>query len=97
MSKCSHCQLERTPEDHDGCLGVLHGLMNACCGHGGIREPYVQFIDGSCICGEDAAIIQNILIRNRNKIKVDRNIYFMKNGERMGIQKVNKLLKQIGL
>ena len=40
---CNHCGLPQTPEGHDGCLGTLPGVMNACCGHGVEREAYVQY------------------------------------------------------
>ncbi|APC48975.1 hypothetical protein BME96_12575 [Virgibacillus halodenitrificans] len=43
---CGHCGLSNTTEGHDGCLGALRGVMNACCGHGNINEAYVQFDDG---------------------------------------------------
>lgn len=59
--KCKHCGKDPTKEDHDGCLGTLPGLMNACCGHGEENEAYVQFLDGSRIAGKDAITIQNIL------------------------------------
>jgi hypothetical protein len=44
---CAHCGLESTPEGHDGCLGALEGVTNACCGHGEPETAYVQFDDGS--------------------------------------------------
>lgn len=31
---CGHCGRKFTKEGHDGCLGALVGVMNACCGHG---------------------------------------------------------------
>ncbi len=40
---CGHCGLKRTPEGHDGCIGKLKGVMNACCGHGDSSIAYVQF------------------------------------------------------
>lgn len=40
---CGHCNLKRTPEGYDGCVGELQGVMNACCGHGDYRMAYVQF------------------------------------------------------
>lgn len=40
---CEHCGLEVTPEGHDGCIGTLEGVMNACCGHGKPEAAYVQF------------------------------------------------------
>ncbi|WP_431785857.1 hypothetical protein [Paenibacillus lactis] len=58
---CGYCHLQTTPEGHDGCLGTLPGLMNACCGHGVNKEAYVQFIDSTCVRGEDAIAIMNIL------------------------------------
>jgi hypothetical protein len=65
---CGHCNLERTTEGHDGCLGTLPGLMNACCGHGGNAEGvYVQFLDGTCIRDNDAKTIIEILKRNITK------------------------------
>jgi hypothetical protein len=58
---CGHCSMSNTPEGHDGCLGTLKGIMNACCGHGQTNESYVQFLDGHCVHGEDANTILNIL------------------------------------
>jgi hypothetical protein len=58
---CGNCGSNPTKEGHDGCLGELKGLMNACCGHGDEREAYVQFLDGTVISGKDAVIIQCIL------------------------------------
>ena len=53
---CGHCGKDRTPEGHDGCLGTLPGVMNACCGHGGNAEgAYIQYWDGSCL-RDDAAM-----------------------------------------
>jgi hypothetical protein len=50
----------------DPCLGMLNGVMNACCGHNNINQAYVQFLDGSTVRGEDAVIIQYILKHNSN-------------------------------
>ena len=49
-----HCGSANTKEGHDGCLGTLAGVMNACCGHGVIEEAYVQFSPERCLRGEDA-------------------------------------------
>ncbi|MGY0692961.1 hypothetical protein ACW2QC_09260 [Virgibacillus sp. FSP13] len=62
---CGHCGKECTPEGHDGCLGTLPGVMNACCGHGQTRESYVQFLDGYSIHGEDGLSILNILKKHK--------------------------------
>lgn len=40
---CLHCKKSRTKEGHDGCIGTLENVMNACCGHGDIKNAYVQF------------------------------------------------------
>ena len=42
--KCGHCGLENTPEGHDGCLGTLPNVMNACCGHGDTEAAYTQYV-----------------------------------------------------
>lgn len=52
---CGHCGRHDTPEGHDGCLGTLPGVMNACCGHGNLREAYVQFPNGGEMRGAAAA------------------------------------------
>lgn len=57
---CGHCGKENTREDHDGCLGVLPEVMNACCGHGNTDEAYVRFDKNERISGCDAiAWIEN--------------------------------------
>lgn len=66
---CSYCGLESTKEGHDGCLGTLRGVMNACCGHGIDEEAYIQFLDGKKVEGEDAKVIQKILMKNNNHIR----------------------------
>jgi hypothetical protein len=51
---CGHCGKPPTAEGHDACLGTLHGVTNACCGHGDEREAYVQFADGRVLRNGDA-------------------------------------------
>ncbi len=51
IRSCGNCNKHYTAAGHDGCLGKLNGIMNACCGHGDIEEAYVQFLDGFCIRG----------------------------------------------
>lgn len=65
---CGHCGLMATPEGHDGCLGALPGVMNACCGHGGksTNKPYVQFRDGTDLTGDEA-------IREIRRLKNDND------------------------
>ena len=48
---CGYCGKENTKEGHDGCLGRLEGVMNACCGHG-TDKAYVMFESGMIIRGE---------------------------------------------
>lgn len=62
---CGKCGCKCTKEGHDACLGTLIGVKNACCGHGDLRECYVQFLDDECIRGEDANIILNVLKKYR--------------------------------
>lgn len=64
---CGYCGKENTKEGHDGCLGELPGLMNACCGHGNSRESYIQFLDGECIIGAEAITIQSIMVNQKDK------------------------------
>ncbi len=54
---CGNCGKIQTREGHDGCIGGLIGVMNACCGHGVTDEAYIQFPDGSCIRGESAMLV----------------------------------------
>jgi hypothetical protein len=42
-----------TPEGHDGCIGRLPDVMNACCGHGE-SAAYIQYMDKSIIRGLSA-------------------------------------------
>lgn len=63
---CGHCGLHNTPEDHDGCLGTLPGVMNACCGHGNINDAYVQFEDG-------------VIVRRKNAERAIDHIHGLKN------------------
>jgi len=58
---CGHCGNSDSDEGHDGCLGTLPGLMNACCGHGVECEAYIQYESGDCVRGRDATEIINQL------------------------------------
>ncbi|HET8838063.1 MAG TPA: hypothetical protein VFM82_03625 [Flavobacteriaceae bacterium] len=61
---CDHCGIKRTPEGHDGCIGTLPNVMNACCGHGEDRVAYVQFWDKERLGGKEAMEYIN---ENKNK------------------------------
>lgn len=63
---CGYCGLHNTKEGHDGCLGTLVGVMNACCGHGIENDAYIQFLDGESIHGKDATTIMDVL-KKHNK------------------------------
>ena len=52
---CGHCGKPDTEEGHDGCLGTLPNVMNACCGHGADDCSYLQYWDGSILSGKNAA------------------------------------------
>jgi len=51
---CGHCGLYNTAEGHDGCLGTLPKVSNACCGHGQENDAYLQFANGSRVSGKEA-------------------------------------------
>lgn len=61
---CGHCSKPQTIDGHDGCLGSLPYVMNACCGHGNDKEAYVQYIDGYCVHSDSAILIIKMLKRN---------------------------------
>ena len=48
---CGYCGKSNTEEGHDGCIGTLPDVMNACCGHGVIEQAYIQYSNGKIIGG----------------------------------------------
>ena len=52
---CGFCGEENTKHGYDGCIGFIPGVMNACCGHGEIKNAYVQFSKNKSIQGNEAA------------------------------------------
>lgn len=51
---CGYCGKEnivKGHEEYDRCLGILPGVMNACCGHGNSKQAYIQFENGVTIRG----------------------------------------------
>ena len=66
---CRHCGRPQTEEGHDGCLGTLPGVMNACCGHGQENEAYMQFLDGKSINGKDALTVISNRVRGLQRGK----------------------------
>lgn len=63
---CGYCGKDSTKEGHDACLGTLPGVMNACCGHGIVKEAYIQFLDSRSIHGYPAKKIIEILKESNN-------------------------------
>ncbi len=57
---CGHCGKSNTKEGHDACLGVLPKVMNACCGHGVIKDAYIQYWDNSIVRAEEALNLFNM-------------------------------------
>ncbi len=51
---CGYCGKNNMKNGHDGCLGTIPNVMNACCGHGAISEAYIQYYTGNIIRGEEA-------------------------------------------
>lgn len=66
---CGYCGKENTREGHDSCLGILPGIMNACCGHGDADEAYVQFGKNKTIRVGDAV---DWIIENHQKYELKR-------------------------
>lgn len=60
---CGYCNVKDTAVGHDGCLGTLPGIMNACCGHGRVNEAFLQFLDGTIIRGD---LAKNIMAELMN-------------------------------
>lgn len=45
LDPCPHCGKRPGPHGEDGCLGLLPGVIAACCGHG-TEEGYIIFENG---------------------------------------------------
>ena len=59
---CGHCGMSNTKEGHDGCLGTIPNIMNACCGHGKISDAYIQYWNGSNIRGKNAILVVDTFV-----------------------------------
>ena len=68
---CGHCKKDATAEGHDGCIGTLPGVRNACCGHGVLGDTYVQMLDGTHLQGWDAVAAIRKLQRPANGNRID--------------------------
>lgn len=63
---CAHCGKENTPEGYDGCIGEIRWAMNACCGHGSLREAYCQFWSRRRISGVWARLFFRLFKKRKN-------------------------------
>jgi len=63
---CGHCGKHNSKAGHDGCIGTLKNVMNACCGHGIEDEAYIQFAD-SIITGKNALIVIERIKKGKGK------------------------------
>ena len=52
--QCGNCNTNQTVEGHDGCIGTLPNVMNACCGHGVSEVAYILFEDKTELRGSEA-------------------------------------------
>jgi hypothetical protein len=41
---CIRCGRLPTKEGHDACLGMLRGVVSACCGHG-VVDPFIMYVE----------------------------------------------------
>jgi hypothetical protein len=92
---CNNCKKYKTYEGHDGCLGELDGVANACCGHGKISKASIQFFDGTCIFGAPAIIIQKVLKQNKSNTSLERRVKFLKGAVRFLEDNEFEYFKQI--
>lgn len=60
---CGKCGKSQTKDGHDSCLGTLNYVKNACCGHGLIRQSYIQFTNNFRISGILAILVMIIIKR----------------------------------
>ncbi len=58
---CGVCGLHDTPEGHDGCLGTIPGMMNACCGHGIADQAFAQPTAPEAVREDSQAIVMRFI------------------------------------
>lgn len=71
---CGYCGKSNTKEGYDGCLGIIHNAMNACCGHGNPEEAYIQRLDESIIRGERVMKLKNLFKKEVKERAADKLI-----------------------
>lgn len=69
--KCGYCNKSNTKEGHDGCIGKLPNVLNACCGHGTVEEAYIQFSDKTELRGITA--LQYLKNRQKNDLTFNKS------------------------
>lgn len=65
---CGHCKKRCGPSDDDPCIEGLPNVTSACCGHGGVNEPYIQYAPGVLIKGEAAFRVQRDIVAMVDRI-----------------------------
>lgn len=53
--RCDHCGATM-PEGPDACIGLLPGVIEACCGHGIVADAYVTLVSGVVLRGVEARL-----------------------------------------
>ncbi|MCK5606404.1 hypothetical protein KAR91_31170 [Candidatus Pacearchaeota archaeon] len=54
---CGYCGKNNNEQGHDGCLGTLPNVMNACCGHGIQKDAFIQYWSGIIVQGREALLL----------------------------------------
>lgn len=54
--RCLACGRSGPVDGADACIGMLAGVVSACCGHGDARQAYIVFADGQRVAGADALL-----------------------------------------
>ncbi len=55
---CTKCGRKSGYREPDLCLSKLPGVKNACCGHGDIKNAYIEFDNGIVVRGFEIQIIK---------------------------------------
>jgi len=76
---CGNFGKPQTKEGHDGCIGTLENVKNACCGHGPTDEAYIQYKNGEELRGKEAL---SEIRRERNQESINNTIDKLMNGDK---------------
>lgn len=70
---CGHVKETGLNDEMDGCIEMLPGVVDACCGHGDPTKSYIHFQNGTVIRGFTVATpmppSENIWIIDTKKIQ----------------------------